>query len=219
LLDSLNIQDKDITADAMLTQRELAEYLVAERNAHYHFIVKGNQPTLLQDIKLHFSHREEPDFVAQGSSEHGRIETRRIWTTIELNEYLDFPYVGQSFAIERESYNKRTGEYSQEIAYGITSRCSEQAGAQRLLTLNQGHWSIENGCHYILDWNFDEDRSRIRTGHGPENMTRFRRFAIGLLKSRGVRSVAQKMRELNRNTRMVLDYLRMTKNTSARGHK
>jgi len=218
LLDSINIQDKDITADALLTQREFAEYLVAERNAHYHFIVKGNQPTLLQDIKLHFSNREEPDFVAQGSSEHGRIESRRIWTTTELNEYLDFPYVGQAFAIERESYNKRTGEYGQEIAYGITSRCPEQANAQRLLILNRGHWSIENGCHYILDWNFDEDRSRIRKGHGPANMTRFRRFAIGLLKSRGVRSVAQKMRELNRNTRMVLDHLRMTKNSSARGH-
>jgi len=32
---------------------------------------------------------------------------------------------------------------------------------------NRGHWVIENSCHYILDWTFDEDRSRIRTGDGP----------------------------------------------------
>ena len=79
--------------------------------------------------------------------------------------------------------------------------------------MNRGHWSIEDSCHYILDWNYDEDRCRIRTGHGPENITRLRRFAIGIIKSKGVYSVAQKMRELTRNVRLVFDYLRMTKNT------
>ena len=43
---------------------------------------------------------------------------------------------------------------------------------------------IENSCHYIIDWNYDEDRSRIRTGYGPENITRLRRFAIGVIKSK-----------------------------------
>jgi hypothetical protein len=65
----------------------------------------------------------------------------------------------------------------------------------------------------LLDWNYDEDRGRIRTGYGPENITRLRRFAIGVIKSKGVRSVAQKMRELMLNVRLVFDYLRMTGNT------
>ena len=85
-----------------------------------------------------------------------------------------------------------------------------------MLQVNRGHWVIENGCHYVLDWNFDEDRSRIRTGHGPENITRLRRFAIGVIKSRGARSVAQKIRQLTQNVRLVLDYLRMTENSCAR---
>ena len=72
--------------------------------------------------------------------------------------------------------------------------------------------AIENSCHYILDWNYDEDRGRIRTGYGPENVTRLRRFAIGVIKSKGVRSVAQKTRQLSFNARLVFDYLRMTKN-------
>ena len=73
---------------------------------------------------------------------------------------------------------------------------------------------LKRSCHYIIDWNYDEDRSRIRTGHGPENITRLRRFAIGVIKSKGVRSVAQKMRELTFNVRSVFDYLRMTENSS-----
>ena len=213
LLDGLDLQDKDITADALLTQRKLAKYLVKKRHAHYHFTVKANQPTLLQDIVLSFQDRKEPDFVEHTPPDHGRIETRKIWTTTDLNGYLNFPHVSQAFAIERIAIDKKTGQSSQEMAYGITSRAPAQADAQRLLEINRGHWTIENSCHYILDWNYDEDRCRIRTGYGPENITRLRRFAIGLIKSKGVKSVAQKMRQLNRNTRLVFDYLRMTANS------
>lgn len=49
-------------------------------------------------------------------------------------------------------------------------------------------------------------------GYGPENITRLRRFAIGVIKSKKVHSVAQKMRELTRNVQLVFDYLRMTSN-------
>ena len=185
---------------------------MTQRHAHYHFTVKANQPTLLQDIALFFQHRQAPDAITV-DGDHGRIETRTIWTTDALNAYLDFPHVGQAFVIERETIDKKTGKRSCETAYGITSRPPTQADPQRVLQVNRGHWSIEDRCHYILDWNYDEDRCRIRTGHGPENITRLRRFAIGLIKSQGVYSVAQKMRQLNRNTRLVFDYLRMTKNS------
>ncbi len=135
-----------------------------------------------------------------------------------LNDYLDFPHVGQAFLIERERIDKKTGKRSIELAYGITSRTPDQADAQQILKTNRAHWCIENSCHYIIDWNFDEDRSRIRTGHGPENISRLRRFAVGIIKSKGVYSVVEKMRELHRNTRMVFDYLRMSKNTCAPGY-
>ena len=122
--------------------------------------------------------------------------------------------MGQAFVIERHRTDKKSGESSLEVAYGLTDRPPEQAGPQRVLQVNRGHWAIES-CHYMIDWNYDEDRSRIRTGHGPENITRLRRFAIGLIKSKGTRNVAQKMRQLTRNVRLVFDYLRMTENSCA----
>jgi len=217
LLDAIDIQGKEITADALLTQRKFADYVVRKRKADYHFTVKNNQPGLFQDIALYFQDRQEPDFVLCDPPDHGRIEIRKIWTTSELNGYLNFPHVGQAFLIQRESTNKKTGEYSCEIAYGITSRPPEQADPQRVLATNRGHWSIENSCHYIIDWNYHEDRSRIRIGHGPDNITRLRRFAVSIIKSKSVRSVAQKMRQLMLNVRLVFDYLRMTKNSVTGG--
>ena len=162
LLDAIDIQDKDITADALLTQRKLADYICLQRKAHYHFTVKGNQSGLFEDIKLYFQDRQEPDFIAYDPPDHGRIEVRKIWTTTELNDYLDFPHVGQAFLVQREFTEKKTAHHSCELAYGITSRTPEQADPQGVLATNRGHWIIENSCHYILDWNFDEDRSRLR---------------------------------------------------------
>ena len=214
LLDAITIQGKTITADALLTQRDFARYLVKQRQAHYHFTVKGNQKQLLEDITFYFNKtNRKPDHTTLDSPNHGRIETRNIWVTSELNQYLDFPHIGQTFKVERIIYHKKSKKQTQEIIYGITSKSSDLASAAQVLQDNRGHWCIENSCHYIIDWNYDEDRSRIAKGFGPENMTRLRRFAIGLIKSKEVRSVAQKMRELTLNTRLVFDYLKMTKNT------
>jgi predicted transposase YbfD/YdcC len=215
LLDAIDIKDKLITADALLTQRKLADYVV-QRGADYHFTAKGNQATLQRNIALLFQDRKSPDFVEVSPPDHGRIETRRIWSSKALNEYLDFPHVAQVFLIEREVFHKKSGRQSLEIAVGLTSQASAKANPQQVLRANRRHWTIENRCHYVIDWNFDEDRSRIRTGFGPENVTRLRRFAVGVLTlfSDGKTSIAQKMAKLNRNTRLVFDYLRMTKNST-----
>ena len=214
LLETCEIAGKDITGDALLTQRAIANYVV-EQKAHYHFTVKGNQPALERDIALLFATRTAPDFSEVAPPDHGRIETRSIWCSTALNGYLDFPHVGQVFLIERETIEKKTGEQTNETVLGITSRTPQAASPERVLAVNRGHWSIES-VHYVIDWNYDEDRSRIRTGFGPENITRLRRFAGGILKSfqKPYQSIAEMMRKLAFNTRRVFDYLRMTRNST-----
>ncbi len=217
VLEGCDLAGKDITADALHTQRGLAVFLVQE-GAHYPFTAKGNQPSLERDIALLFADRHAPDF-SETDAGHGRIETRRIWCSTQLNDYLDFPHVTQVFLIEREVIQKKTGKTTREIALGLTSRPPNEASPKRLLAINRGHWRIE-AMHYLLDWNYDEDRCRIRTGFGPENITRLRRFAIGVLKSfqKPGQSIASMMRKLCLRSRIVLDYLRLTQNTSAARH-
>jgi hypothetical protein len=69
----------------------------------------------------------------------------------------------------------------------------------------------------FIDLNYHEDRSTIRTGFGPENVTQLRRFSVSISKAKGVTNVAQKMWQLNRNVSLVFDYLYMTKNSCAQG--
>jgi predicted transposase YbfD/YdcC len=217
MLDAIDIAGRVITADALLTQRDLANYLVA-RGAHYHFTVKGNQPTLQEDIRALFARRSVPDHTEVSPPDHGRIETRRIWCSNRLNHYVAFPHVGQVFCIEREVIEKKSGHRTFEVALGLSSCTPEQASPQRVLHHNRGHWAIENSCHYVLDQTWDEDRCRIRNAHGPENTSRLRRFAIGVLNlhAKPGDSIASMTRKLAANTRLVFDYLLMTKNST--GH-
>ena len=69
----------------------------------------------------------------------------------------------------------------------------------------------------ILDdhatWN--EDKCRVRSGHGPEMLGCLRRLAIGLILGRG-KPVAPTIRDLNRKPCLVFDWLRLNWNTQPR---
>jgi hypothetical protein len=54
LLSPIELRGMTVTADALHTQRELARFLVEEKEAEYCFTVKDNQPTLKQDIAALF---------------------------------------------------------------------------------------------------------------------------------------------------------------------
>jgi len=212
VMDTLDITGKTITGDALLTQRKLAYYLVKDRLAHYVFTAKDNQLTLAQDIRLAFENRKAPDYSEPYTLAHGRIESRSIWTSTLLNDYLEFPFVGQIFAIRRHTIDKKSGEETNEIAYGLTSHSPMSANAEQVLKFNRDHWGVESH-HYVLDWNWNEDRCTICKGHGPENITCLRRFATGLIKSISKDSVSATIKKLVRNVRRVFDYLRMTENS------
>ena len=218
LLDMLpDIGWRVFTADAMLTQRKLARYLLG-RGADYAFTVKGNQKTLLSDISLTLDEAmasRAPDFTEPDSKpSHGRREKRSIWVSDELNGCAGCAGTGQVFAVRRETLEIKTGKQTSETACCISSLGADRASAARLLALNRGHWSVEAN-HHILDMTFDEDRSRIRTGHGPANAAPLRRFAIGLIR-RSSGNAAETARRPARKPRRILDMLKLTANTRPR---
>lgn len=51
LFENLDIAGTVVTADALLTQQDIARHLVKEKKADYVFVAKDNQPTLRQDIE------------------------------------------------------------------------------------------------------------------------------------------------------------------------
>lgn len=76
----------------------------------------------------------------------------------------------------------RAATQTTERVFTITDLAPHQAGPSQLLALNRGHWGIENRLHWVRDVTFDEDRSQVRKGHGPQVLAAIRNFIIGLLR-------------------------------------
>lgn len=109
----------------------------------------------------------------------------------------------------RTTRNHETGvvSTSTEVVYGITSLSREQADAARLLELNRGHWGIENRLHWVRDETFGEDRSRIRTNHGPQQLAIARNAAIAICRVHNYQEIAAARREFAWNFSRLLAIL------------
>ena len=92
-----------------------------------------------------------------------------------------FPFASQIFSIQREFKNYLGEITSTETVYGITSLTAKQAGPDRILALNRGHWVIENKSHYVRDVTMGEDQSQIRKENGPQNMAIIRNLSLNIL--------------------------------------
>jgi predicted transposase YbfD/YdcC len=125
---------------------------------------------------------------------HGRKEIRTLRSTTALNDYLDWPDVGQVFELERVRVLKDKTEV--EVVCGITSLGRGRSDAKDLLVRTRGHWEIENRLHYVKDETLGEDRCRVRKGCGAQVLAAIRNACVHLLEAVKTPSKAAAIRRL-----------------------
>jgi predicted transposase YbfD/YdcC len=206
ILAQVAIAGKVITGDALHTQRAISATIV-ERGGAYLWPVKTNQPRLYESIERLFA-QDTPkpgfgkiitDFKLQCKVNygHGRLEKRTILTSSMLNDYLDWPDVGQVYRIERNFDWIRQGKVfktSSEVEYGITSLLDSQASPTQLLELRRQHWFVETGLHYRRDVTFREDATRMTIGAAGRVLATLHNLLIGLIKRAGYSNAAKARR-------------------------
>ena len=82
----------------------------------------------------------------------------------EWDHVADLSGRRQAFHIVRRRTVLKSGRTAEETVHGFASLPPERAGPAEMLALVRGHWEIENGGHYVRDFAFDKDRSRIGAG-------------------------------------------------------
>jgi predicted transposase YbfD/YdcC len=210
LLCHVVLEGRVVTMDALLTQRQRAQQIVAA-GGDYVMLVKDNQPQLREDIETVFALPPIPGetrTVAETvDGGHGRIEQRRLETSDVLVGYSDWPGLAQVFHLERQVILKKTGEVREEVVAGVTSLAPERADAARLLAFVRGHWHIENKSHWVRDVTFDEDRSQVRCGSIPQVMAGLRNTVIGLMRGAGYTNIAAACRRFAAQPGLALELI------------
>lgn len=107
---------------------------------------------------------------------------------------VDSPHAAQVAKVVRHRTDTKSGKQSRETVYVITDLTSRQAAPERIAKILRAHWVIENRLHFVRDTAFREDASKIRTGHGPENMATLRSFTINQLRTARHTNIAAGLR-------------------------
>ena len=207
LLESLNIADSIVTADAMSCQKEIIRK-IRKGKANYVISLKGKHLALLENSSLYFEHLsgELPSFVTK-VKDHGRIEKRnyRLLT--------DLPWLSQQAEWDGlQAVGMVTATISRNDETTTDSRyfLSSVTDVERFAYAVRKHWAIENQLHWCLDVIFDDDTSRARKDMSPLNLNVLRKTArpfAGTLISAAGFSIQEKRFTAALNPQRLLDIL------------
>ena len=141
--------------------------------------LKGNHESLNDDVRLFLDGLATPQVQAtQTNKGHGRIETRTAsisddvaWLQ-ERHQWPGLAAVGKITASRQQG-----GHTSVENRYYLLSQAFTP---ERFNHIVREHWGIENRLHWVLDVVFNEDQSRNRKDHCPDNLALLRKLALNL---------------------------------------
>ena len=183
LLDVLYLKGAIVTIDAAGCQKKIVRKIL-KRGAGYIISLKGNQSTMHDEIRAFM---QDPAFKARFKKAktvdngHGRVETRTCWQTDEIGWFEDkdkWAGLRSVCMVESVVYDKSTGKTTSETRFFISSL---PVDPERALEAIRAHWGVE-AMHWILDMDFDEDRSRARREDLAENLAMLRHVVINVLR-------------------------------------
>lgn len=180
-----------VTADAMHAQKTFVKELCKAR-ADYCLSLKGNQDNLLKDVTELFEYSTTVTHYGQEKVEkgHGRLETRKV--DLLSAEFLPKSVLnawtgltgGTLVRCTSTRTTLSTGETSEDVRYFISSLSFESSRIQEhIQRAIRRHWAIENELHYVLDVDFNQDRTQCKNINYLQNRTLLNKLALNFIQT------------------------------------
>ena len=194
LIEKFPAKDVIYRMDALHCQKKTI-YAILKKDSFYVLEVKENQQNLLKKVKFIAEYLPVESSHTTKEKNRGREEIRKVTT---YKEHLDLKYYGwddlELIVKVHRIVKHKTGKTSEEIAYFITNLKEKASFFNKGI---RGHWKIENSLHYVKDVTFKEDRLKIRTENGPQNMSLLRTLVINIFRLKGYSNIIQATRLLS----------------------
>jgi predicted transposase YbfD/YdcC len=194
ILGRLKVKGALVTIDAIATNPTIAD-AITEAGGDYVLALKGNQPTLHGEVERYFDDPATTGLqtISNTDKDHGRIETRTYtlshdvdWLHSERRYPGEMRFAAIKTLIKTTTTTEYRGKITTETRYFISSAV---LSPQRAGEAIRAHWGIES-MHWVLDVIFKEDQSRLRRGHGAQNMALVRRLAFNIVRAgKGKKSI------------------------------
>jgi len=180
LLEMLAIDGCTISIDAMGCQKDIAQKII-DGDADYILGLKSNQKGLLEQVETVFSITSPISQYEDMNVDHGRFEIRKCEVITDftfLEEHQNWPGFQSVIRIQSKRQNRNTSKTEEQTRYYISSKITDAQVFNREI---RSHWAIENQLHWMLDVNFNEDKSRKRKGNSAYNFNMVSKIVLGLL--------------------------------------
>jgi predicted transposase YbfD/YdcC len=181
LLEKLNIKGQIITADAMGTQKEIADKIISKK-ANYVLALKSNQHNFYDDVKLYFEDNDllkKCSYACKIEKAHNCLEKREYWQTdniswlVQKKEWRGL----KTIAMTRNTICKNE-KTTTEIRYFISSL---KLNAEEIARCIRGHW-VAKSFHWHLDVTFREDSNKTLEKQAAFNLNIINKIALTILK-------------------------------------
>ena len=186
LLQMMDLNGTIVTADAMNCQKETVSAITGS-GGDYVLALKGNQHLFHEEVKGFFDEGKMDEIRKCGKGyketlekEHGGAVRREYYITEDVGWYADR---GQwkklkSFGMVHKTLT-RGGEKEEEYRYYI---CSIGEDAEEFERAARGHWGVENGLHWHLDFTFRDDKNTSMAKTGAKNLQVMKKIVMSVLK-------------------------------------
>lgn len=192
LLGRLNLENTIVTWDALNTQKETVQAVISG-GGDYVGALKGNHENLFADVQAYFDEdrmttieqedndREKKQYKKTEEEEHSATVTREYYIEPRidwLNGREAWAGLNAVGVVVKTAKKKGTDDVIIEKRYYICS-VTDVDDFERAA---RGHWGVENGLHWHLDFTFKDDKNTTKKGNGAEGLQIIKKIALSLLK-------------------------------------
>lgn len=186
ILRLMDLKDTIVTADALNCQKKTVE-AIAFGKGDYVIALKGNQQLFYKEVQDYFAENVRKELRGKKGcykktveAEHGGIATREYYITEDIGWFSESGEWENltSFGMVHKKLVTADGRKEEEQRYYI---CSIKENVEEFERAARGHWGVEVGLHWHLDFTFRDDKNRSMGKTSGKNLQIMKKITLAIL--------------------------------------